>query len=130
MQPSSHSSSILDFYQDLVLKLLSRTLDSVDDEDWTLQLGVRFGQHYELYNGIPELRVCRESPATRRAPCFPAPHPSPHRNPCAEHGVKVPWCCHAQIHQQRLVADGNFDSHCQINTPSSPTQSSSTTICT
>jgi hypothetical protein len=36
-------------WEDLVLKLLSRTLDHINDEDWCVALGKSLGSHYALY---------------------------------------------------------------------------------
>lgn len=41
-------------WEDLVLKLLSRTLDAVDDEDWVLKLGRALGKQFELYGDEPD----------------------------------------------------------------------------
>lgn len=38
-------------WEDLVLKLLSRSLDAVNEEDWVLALGQYLGRQYELYPG-------------------------------------------------------------------------------
>eukprot|EP00041_Stephanoeca_diplocostata_P036701 m.1350360 g.1350360 ORF g.1350360 m.1350360 type:complete len:1108 (+) comp24920_c0_seq2:247-3570(+) len=43
-------------WEDLVLKLLSRTLDAVNDEEWVLAVGQFLGKHYELYTGVPTLK--------------------------------------------------------------------------
>ena len=45
------------FLQDLLLKLLSRTLDVINDEEWTLRLGTCVGRHYELYAGNHDCKV-------------------------------------------------------------------------
>ena len=43
-------------WEDLVLKLLSRSLDAVDREDWTLSIGASLGKQFSLYIGVPALR--------------------------------------------------------------------------
>lgn len=43
-------------WEDLVLKLLSRSLDAVDREDWTLSVGTSLGKHFGHYHGMPALR--------------------------------------------------------------------------
>lgn len=43
-------------WEDLVLKFLSRSLDTVDDEEWVVKIGTCFGRHYSLYNGLPDLK--------------------------------------------------------------------------
>jgi hypothetical protein len=43
-------------WEDLLLKLLSRTLDTIDQEEWILELGQHLGKHYALYDGRPDLR--------------------------------------------------------------------------
>ncbi|GFN92402.1 maestro heat-like repeat family member 1 [Plakobranchus ocellatus] len=43
-------------WEDLLLKMLSKSLDVVDDEDWTVQLGEAFGQQIPLYSSMVEER--------------------------------------------------------------------------
>ncbi|RUS75918.1 hypothetical protein EGW08_016306 [Elysia chlorotica] len=43
-------------WEDLLLKMLSKSLDVVDDEDWTAQLGEAFGQQIPLYATMVEER--------------------------------------------------------------------------
>ncbi|KAJ8303306.1 hypothetical protein KUTeg_019702 [Tegillarca granosa] len=41
-------------WEDLFLKMLSKTLDVVDNEDWIVELGEAFGNHIPMYNSYPE----------------------------------------------------------------------------
>ncbi|XP_063951706.1 maestro heat-like repeat-containing protein family member 1 [Lytechinus pictus] len=41
-------------WEDLLLKLLSKTLDDAQDEDWVAALGTCFGEHTALYQNMPE----------------------------------------------------------------------------
>ncbi|XP_060075327.1 maestro heat-like repeat-containing protein family member 1 isoform X2 [Ylistrum balloti] len=41
-------------WEDLFLKLLSKTLDVMENEDWTAELGETFGSHVNMYNNYPE----------------------------------------------------------------------------
>ncbi|XP_033117617.1 maestro heat-like repeat-containing protein family member 1 isoform X2 [Anneissia japonica] len=40
-------------WEDLLLKLLSKTLDEVEDEEWVCNLGVEFGKQVSLYTDSP-----------------------------------------------------------------------------
>ncbi|XP_071959367.1 maestro heat-like repeat-containing protein family member 1 [Antedon mediterranea] len=40
-------------WEDLLLKLLSKTLDEVEDEEWVCNLGVEFGKQVSLYQDSP-----------------------------------------------------------------------------
>ncbi|XP_064611998.1 maestro heat-like repeat-containing protein family member 1 [Liolophura sinensis] len=57
-------------WEDLILKMLSKSLDEVQDEDWIAELGEAFGQQIPLYSNMPEEKnflfkclgiVCRKS---------------------------------------------------------------------
>ena len=43
--------------QDLVLKLLSKTLDVVNVEQWIVDLGTKFGSHLPMYAKVPDSKV-------------------------------------------------------------------------
>lgn len=40
-------------WEDLLLKMLSKSLEIIQDEDWTERLGEAFGQQIALYNSLP-----------------------------------------------------------------------------
>ncbi len=44
-------------WEDLVLKLLSKTLDVVNVESWIVALGMQFGAHLTAYARLPESKV-------------------------------------------------------------------------
>lgn len=43
-------------WEDLVLKFLSRTLDTINEEEWILAVGEALGEQYSLYSNEPELK--------------------------------------------------------------------------
>jgi len=44
-------------WEDLLLKMLSKSLDVVDLEDWTAGLGEKLGAHIPMYAQYPEEKV-------------------------------------------------------------------------
>jgi hypothetical protein len=48
-------------WEDLLLKMLSKSLDEVDDEDWVSELGESMGEQINLYHSAPEEKVYRYS---------------------------------------------------------------------
>ena len=66
-------------WEDLVLKLLSRSLDAVNEEDWVLTLGQYLGKQYELYAGQEMRKVGSIPPPAPRARDDTAPLVDP---PC------------------------------------------------
>ena len=44
-------------WEDLLLKMLSKSLDVIDHEEWIAELGEAFGSHIPMYNRYPEEKV-------------------------------------------------------------------------
>ncbi len=74
-----------DTWDDLVLKFLSRTLDTIGREEWILQVGEALGKHYALYPGDSGARnmvskalgVVMRKATKRGVGCCAVPSPVP-----------------------------------------------------
>lgn len=61
-------------WEDLLLKMLSKSLDVVDHEEWIAELGEAFGAHIPMYARYPEDKVIQimEFWKVFRVHCFSA----------------------------------------------------------